>query len=89
MTAVKWVLIILGAWFPGACVLACALIVIPAAWRKVRALGARLVSDQPARDAHHPGLPCDGRPLSVPERERLEQIRRGMWKTAPEPGRQR
>ena len=85
MNVVKWVLIVVGAWLLGACVL---LIVIPAACRKVRSWGARLVSDKPARDAHHPGLPRDGEPLSQPEHERFTWITRGYAVTASEPGRQ-
>jgi hypothetical protein len=36
-----------------------------------------------------PGLPCDGSPLSVPERERLDWIETGYGRTAREPGRRR
>lgn len=36
-----------------------------------------------------PGLPCDGKPLSVIEAERFGWIEDGYGQTAREPGRQR
>ena len=66
----------------------------PAAWiiftpSAVFLLGAGLVFLVKRRKhrRHVPGLPYDGWPLSVPERERLEEIEKGYTKTAIEPGR--
>lgn len=87
MTPPGWVLRILADLVFGGAALLCVIGAAVRVCRKVRDWGKRLVSDRPQVDKHHPGLPWDGKPLTWPERERLEQIKRGMWKTASEPGR--